>query len=310
MVAVSLDVVLSALGSSMDTKIAGQRAQLRLPGPPAPEEDGHELIAPAFEHIQDGERLRQWMEGTAPAWGKCYYGPNSDGGGAAWVRRCALVLPVAQARSSAERQEVADAVYTHVDRWRSLVLDWMEVALRQAPRVDMPSRSGTAIQPWLWSHDGRERVDLYNSQPLTVDAWGLYDAAADAAALQLVLRRAGDLDRPPLAWLLTRDAERAQAAGEHRRAVLDAGTAAELALSALLPQHGQMLKGTETLGSLVNKAVGVPMLNMPHAKIGLVHVRNDAAHRGMVPSRRTAADALQISAAFVEKAWPRNGLLT
>ncbi len=122
--------------------------------------------------------------------------------------------------------------------------------------------------------------------------------------------------RPPLAWRLTRDARRQHQAGDHRRAVLDAGTAAELALYAALSRCGWKPKvkkngeqKQETLGTLVTEAGAFDTLRIADAMTGLVDVRNAAAHSARTPRGTEAARALQISADFVECAWPRSGLL-
>src|SRR4051794_39425259 len=73
MVAVDLDMLLSSLGSSLETKIAGHRAQQQHPRLPGRHDaiglQGGELTASTFEYIQDGARLRQWMQ-NEPGWGK------------------------------------------------------------------------------------------------------------------------------------------------------------------------------------------------------------------------------------------------
>src|SRR4051794_16818837 len=105
-------------------------------------------------------------------------------------------------------------------------MDWLETAFGQAIGLVRPPDSGTAIGPWLWSHDGQQRVLHHNQQPLTVYV-STGDTAVDASSLQRVLRLAGQFEGPPLAWRLIRDAQRQHVAGNDRRAVLDAGTAAE-----------------------------------------------------------------------------------
>ncbi len=310
MVEVKLHLTLSALAARLTTRIAGWEVQVRLPGPPRAEDGigllGGELTAPRFEHVKHPEGLRAWMHAAPDGWGKCHARSGSDG--AAVVSRCALVVFVPDNEPATEPEEVAEALYWSVDDWREVVLDWLETAHDQTlGRTALPG-PGSAITPWLWTHDGQEQVLLHKEQMLSVYGEDP-DKALDAAALQQVFGLAGALIRPPLAWTLTRDASRRMWAGDYRRAVLDAGTAAEVALYEALPRHNHKVGPKETLGPLVKKATKVPALHQREAEAHLVSVRNAVAHKGWTPTQRQAEAALTLSAAIVEKALPRSELL-
>jgi hypothetical protein len=226
-----------------------------------------------------------------------------------------MVVPLAADLPTNRRQEVADEIFQEVDPWQFNVVDWLETAYSQLLVSAEPPKTGHAIQPWLWSHDGPQRVLHYNNPPLTLSV-SMGDSAVDASALQQVLHLAGSLVRPPLAWRLTRDAQRQHSRGDHRRAVLDAGTAAELALYTALSRQGWTPKikkngdeKQETLGTLVEEADKYSALRIADAGTGLVDVRNDAIHRAEMPSDQIARRALELSAQYVEKAWPRSGLV-
>lgn len=303
-----LDVEASALGSSLTSRIAGQDVQVRLPRRPGVGSSSNELHQPAFEHVSAGVSLDPWVR-DSPAWGKWYL---RDGeGGAAAIRRVGLVVSVPDESLKEERQAMAAALYEAVDDWRSLVGDWLEVVFGQTLRLPSSrERPGQAIAPWLWSHDGGSRVLLHNQGPLTA-LGSRGDKAVDAQTLQQVCTAAGKEHTPPLAWLLTRNARHQHSRGEHRGAVLDAGTAAELALSKVLLERQVNLGDVQTLGSLVglaqNPKHGVPCPT--DAKDALVCVRNDAAHRGRRPTSTEVTRALQISEGFVHFADPRSALL-
>ncbi len=87
---------------------------------------------------------------------------------------------------------MADAVYEAVDDWCSLVTDWLEVVFGQKLRSPhgLP-RSGGAISPWLWSHDGGGQVLLHNNKgaPRLIGSGG--ENAVDARALQQVFTAVG-----------------------------------------------------------------------------------------------------------------------
>jgi hypothetical protein len=310
MVEVELHLTLSALAATLTTRIAGCEVQVRLPGPPRANDGigllGGALTAPRFEHVRHPESLRVWLHAAPDGWGKCHARSGSDG--AAVVSRCALVVFAPDNEPAAEPEELAEALYGSVDDWREVVLDWLETAHDQTlGRTALPG-PGSAITPWLWTHDGQERVLLHKEQMLSVHGEDP-GKALDAAALQQVFGLAGALIRPPLAWTLTRDASRRMWAGDYRRAVLDAGTAAEVALYEALPSHNRKVGPKETLGPLVKKATTVPALRQPEAEAHLVSVRNAVAHDGRTPTKRQAEAALIVSAGFVEKALPRSELL-
>jgi hypothetical protein len=78
---------------------------------------------------------------------------------------------------------------------------------------------------------------------------------------------------------------------DRRRALIDAGGAAESALIALL---GSKYDG-QTLGSLVNICRSVEI----DAGVNLVAPRNDAVHRGIAPTAAVAMRALEIVESLV-----------
>jgi hypothetical protein len=303
---VALNVPLSALGMSMRTNVANRPAELRLPGPPLREDgsglQGGELTPPAFQHIQDGDQLRTWMDDDAPpGWGKVHM--RWPGGGAAAIWRCALAVEDA---GPFQPQEIAEAVFGAVGTWWFVALDWLEIAFNQPLDAGDRATERTAINPCLWTHDG-SKVVLLNDE-LHASSWG--GPEVDAAALHKVLRLAGHLVRPELAWQLIRDARRQQLLNEHRRAVVDAGTAAEVALQRLLQHHGNATSGEETLGQLVSRTNEIPVLTDLSAPADLVNVRNDAIHRAVTPKQQDVVRAIQISRQYVDWTWPRASLLS
>ncbi len=308
MVNLQLDVKLSALGSVLTSDLGGLPVEIRLPRLPAADSQSSELDQPHMEYVGPGESLRNWIDGS-PAWGKWYVMSADRSDGAAAVRQVGLVLTVPDELPTDEREAVAATAYGAVDDWCALVLDWLEVGFGQRLRRASirVSRAGEAIQPWLWSCDGQERVLLHKRG--TIQALGSHgERALDEAALQRVFTHAATGQSPSLSWLLTRDAENLLARGDYRRAVLDAGTAAELALSKLLTDRGIAIDPRDTLGSLVRKALNNGLPCPPDAPSDLVQVRNDAAHRGRVVDSE-AGTAVQISADLVELSQPRATLL-
>jgi hypothetical protein len=309
MVKIPLDVKVSALGCTFRTQIGGRDAEVRLPALPEVDAPMGELEQPAFEYVPLGVSLDPWIH-ESPAWGKWYL-RTPDADGAAAISRVGLVVGVSDDSSMEERRAVATEVYEAIGDWCSLVLNWLEVAYGQRLRLlaVRPRRAGAVVSPWLWTQDGRERALLHNTAGMTCFG-SRGESAIDGPAIQQVLTAAGTGRRPPLAWLLIRDALHQQWSGDPRRAVLDAGTAAELALAAILTARAIHVDGDrDTLGSLVKKAPAGCVWLPDDVDAALVKVRNNAAHRAVTATVKEASRALEISMDLVEVAHPRSGLL-
>jgi hypothetical protein len=137
-----------------------------------------------------------------------------------------------------------------------------------------------------------------------------------------ILRTCADLARkshePPTEWVLIRDARSLAIAGEDRRALLDAGTAAELALTALLETHlfpsGEAIQKAlferyKTLGGLKDLALQLIPQKVPEQlQDDLITPRNDAIHTGEQPvSRATALKAIAKATELVALLHPVGG---
>jgi hypothetical protein len=170
--------------------------------------------------------------------------------------------------------------------WFESFCHWLWVLTAQAldpsnpdPKV-LHRRSSNVI--FAASSSGRFSLPASGSPRLTIrmDAHGpTSERFVDRRVLALSVSRAGT-STPPISWELLASARMAGRRGDTRRALIDAGTAAEGALSKVLsltPNH-QL-----TLGRLVTEAlrlnIGVPS----DARAALVQPRNHAVHRGHLP---------------------------
>lgn len=122
--------------------------------------------------------------------------------------------------------------------------------------------------------------------PIVVDFDGgpSSERALRRSAAEVAVSRA-DADPPPTLELLA-SARMFMRRHDRRRALIDAGGAAESALVTLLgPQYAG-----QTLGSLVNSCRTVEI----DATVNLVSPRNDAVHRGMAPPWPVTERAVEI----------------
>jgi hypothetical protein len=133
---------------------------------------------------------------------------------------------------------------------------------------------------------------------------------------------------PPAEWLLIRDARSHVNAGEDvrarenlRRAVIDAGAAAELAMTALIDKYLDDANALEPLRkALARSSTNLggkhqllrllrPGLLSDRVQTDLIDKRNGASHRGEQYTWEEAQAALDIATAIVESAYPLASLL-
>lgn len=132
--------------------------------------------------------------------------------------------------------------------------------------------------------------------------------------LATCMRLTGEEVRPPLAWLLLCDARSLMRYGEYRRAVLDAATATELALTEILDKYATAtatpavmakVKKTKTLGRLNDLARQlVPSVIPADVQARVIDPRNAATHEGQEPTQQIAELAMSTAIELVGAAYP------
>lgn len=139
-----------------------------------------------------------------------------------------------------EKRAVADAVARGMPGWWALAAAWIEILHGQdlsrlgsvAPGVHF---NGTSLWTQLESDQQKSQVTYVGTQP------GRYNmpnyAPLSATDFQHCLDLASNDVQPADAWLFIRDARSLRSGYDHRRAVLDAGVAAELAVTTLIRRH-------------------------------------------------------------------------
>jgi hypothetical protein len=136
-----------------------------------------------------------------------------------------------------------------------------------------------------------------------------------AAAVAAVSRSAALLAEPapPLAWVLLRDARSLMNAAQYRRAVIDAATASDLAVTQLLDTELQIKNPTDRTQILAkNMMLGQKLVQL--TKLGsplpqsfndkLVSKRNVAVHEGAVIGKKDCSPAIREAVLVVEEAFP------
>lgn len=220
----------------------------------------------------------------------------------------AHLTPLGQERIAAMRE---------VDSWWTLLSMWVGLFTAQDVAEGGELRSIQAGPTWTWECDQgvRRRPSSNTAWPIRSEPPRLLDGPTLEACMALTVTGR----KPPAEWLFIGDARSLMKTGDYRRAVIDAGTAAELAMTEILDQYlattesdtrnallsrSRTLEGRATLIKELN-AGEIPTDFTP----GLKNPRNRAAHGGEQPTRSVAQKAVEIAEEIVEQAHPILGLL-
>ncbi|MFC9871720.1 hypothetical protein [Nocardia salmonicida] len=201
-------------------------------------------------------------------------------------------------------------------RWWSLLRAWLEVATTQyLSRTPLSIFDPSAVfyeKMWTAASDGS--VDLIPFEEGRFEINGHRPVRmVDNSLLRWCAARTADGERPPLEWQLIRDARRSFHHNELRRSVIDAGTAAELALTRLL--DGCLTQQSPTVvDALLSKYQMLGLKSELYRKLGgtlprkfqklVIEPRNRAAHTGVEPVHSVAEQALETATDVVAQAIP------
>ena len=162
------------------------------------------------------------------------------------------------------------------------------------------------------------RRDPMTSLGLSPTVIVVRDEGLSGAQVRGALRRASRGQLPPVEQTLLASGRRALFAGDTRRVVIEAGSAAEVAMSSYITRSlssRNLPEGfVERVTTNANGLVGLhrlcvslgwePVVSKTRLGAELAEVRNHAAHRGEVPGRDTATTALDHAAAVVDSLSP------
>jgi HEPN domain-containing protein len=192
-----------------------------------------------------------------------------------------------------------------VGQWRHLLRDWLSV-IAEGPTdfLELPVRGETR-----WTHEAYTNEIWSNyydnlQRPQRVTRWQWEHVLAHI--------RAGD--QPPLARVLLTTAKRAAATGNSRLAVIDAATAAEVALTAGLSDHlaseaspqviRALIERTRMLGPRLDLARDLGMTLPDRIRTDLLERRNAVIHRGTVLTGDDAQAAIRAAGQLVDQCQP------
>jgi hypothetical protein len=220
-----------------------------------------------------------------------------------------------------DKRRVADVVAREMPRWWGLASTWIEIIHGQdlsrlgpvAPGVHF---NGTTLWTQLDSDVALSQVTYVGAQP---GRYSMPDyAPMSVKDFQHCLDLASNDARPTDAWLFIRDARSLKSGHDYRRAVLDAGVAAELAVTTLIRRNlasqgideevieAQLQQRSHrTLGgrcSYWENRCGGQLPNEYRPR--LIDTRNAATHEGLTVTRPAAEAAITAATEIVEHAHP------
>ncbi|ETA00858.1 hypothetical protein ThrDRAFT_04637 [Frankia casuarinae] len=317
-------VKVAVLASETPVRIGGMDISLVMPSLQLLN-NGPILTAPAMKTVRNDIDWDERYRSVGSAWGNVSHFKSNDPLGAngnALVRAFVVrhTIATADQPESVRRKERGQNLYQDIDAWWRLAADWVEVVARQNldPHYDGASRPGDDLELWFKYGPDGERVR--NPAPISLTMSPVN--ALESDRWKAILKAASDGRQPPTEHLLLRDAIAANRRGQRRRAVLDAATAAEMALTYLLDQElaglrsdvaGYVIEKSRQIGGRVQalKNLGVQLPGDAGKRIMsfLAEPRNTAIHGGREPSVDETREALKVADEIMETASPRSALL-
>jgi hypothetical protein len=161
---------------------------------------------------------------------------------------------------------------------------------------------------------GRDIRSYFTPNRIPISVLELHD-------LQACVTATGNQDPPPAEWLFIRDARSLLNAGDFRRAVIDACTAAELSVTALIDRRFDLLGTSQAdreqqfashhgLSKLIQLNNNLGASTLPRRlQQDVAEPRNKAAHQGAKSSEAEARAAILKATDAVEMAYPLANLV-
>lgn len=306
-----------AFTSPLRTSVGTFYVTVMLPSLPADQSSTQNKLMPP----------RQWSATPPEAseeWGIDYQYPGQQSVNVV-VKRLAFqgLIPPDEAVPAQDREEWGVDLFSieirdAIEQWWANVRIWIEISTGQRiARVghEPPDLRTSVWHPgsitpiWLVSRDGHRDEWKGGGTFITLRSpiRGLTPELL-AACLSLA-----DVE-PELAWTLLRDARALQEVHQYRRAVIDAATAAELAVTRLLEDRlnevgdddaqAVRIKQARTLGAKTNL---LSQLGYPFPQSfwdDLVEKRNNAVHESKSPTREECEAAIQAALVQVNRVFP------
>lgn len=287
-----------------------------------------EMIPPtwAYGPTSDEERIEE--KHLSPVWG----GVLDDGRAervypesardTAVVYRCRFYTTLS-ASDSEEFEAAVEGFLGELDDWWTRFTSWVGILTSQ-DFVGLGGHPGgmTRSYPlftWTSDADGR-RAGTHWRRYFSPNR-GIPMSNLELSDLQACVTATGNQDPPPAEWLFIRDARSLLGAGQNRRAMIDAGTAAEVGMTTLIDRYLAAASIDEPVRKALAKRYAAlegraallrrlqPGVLSDQLQRDLIEPRNHATHGGREFTDAEAQTAVAMATDIVEKAHPLADLL-
>lgn len=208
----------------------------------------------------------------------------------------------AKAGDDDELQHTRFHIRDHHVSWWSVLADWIGVVSDQ-DLIELGKQRRSSLSLFsMWTIDPNDGEEAgFNSLKMP-EFRGYVGRPLTSVQLERCMALAGEATRPPEAWLMLRDARSLLHTGEHRRAVLDAGTAAELALTAKLDAHLTAFGNTALAEALMNKYKMLGNLTDLTTKLEVVTLPEQFRQRVITPRNKAVHSGREMTKDLAEAA--------
>ncbi len=276
------------------------------------------LIAPDWDSGPSNESELAAPPGErAPVrWGEVIWTEGED---KAFVFRCRYYTELPAFDDGELSQDVWDDFNAQFVGWWESFTSW--AAIRASQDLTGPPQwdwSGPDLEGWSIDMGGHPAG--FTTHEMVSRKISPTRRVLDFQDLEACASAAGN-GPPPLEWRLIRDARSLFNAGDYRRAVIDAATAAELAMTLLIENYLEeadaLIGVRQAIGRSASTLGGKrivlellrPGLVSKSAQRDLIDKRNGASHSGEVFTPKESQAALDIATAIVDAAYPLDVLL-
>jgi hypothetical protein len=298
-------VTADCLGCSYQTALAGRQLIVTLPV-----FDGTKVAEPPLRY----KRPDAWVNVDPPnAWGEVR-GSNTAADGSLMpvtvcIKRVRILLPVSPAEAA--DLYLGPQLDDRLSPWWDALSSWVEVVTGQdlANLGDRRPKQPQTFHLWGGNPDGTMRplVMTIHGKPFpqapALTSQGLQGCLAAVARGQPALQERLHLS----------DARSLHNDGQWRRAVIDAATAAEVAITSWLDNRLSAAE-PDVKAALLNTPLTLGRLHRLYTQLGgvlpgdfdrlVVKPRNDAAHRGMSLTQEQSTAAINATATLLDATTP------
>jgi hypothetical protein len=311
------------LGQTFTSRASGRNLAVSMPQMPFDWQGDGFLEPPnwAYKTFADDEQRVKFSDETFDWGATSGFKNNADGTQSpefARVRRWGFETNMDVFTGKFEFFDARAAAVREVEVWWDLVSSWISIFTKQDFVEIGKTGSGIRVGPIVtWcGNDERQRVNGSRDTSIPIVNSVGVDRLGETT-LRRCLQLAANGTQPPDEWLFIRDARSLVNAKQYRRAVIDACTATELSLTALIDvkliADGVSEKDRK---KKFKDHHGISKLTQLHKKVGaagslpkdLVRevgtTRNRAAHAGYKPTLQETTTSIEAAVLVVEQAYP------